>query len=65
MVSFLTPGGRVQGFAPHLDSTEVFVIQLYGQKKWSVWETIIPRPSAGYALDPQTLRLMQNWFFAE
>ncbi|WP_170063561.1 cupin domain-containing protein [Rathayibacter tritici] len=55
VVSFLTPGGRVQGFAPHLDSTEVFVIQLYGQKKWSVWETIIPRPSAGYALDPQTL----------
>lgn len=55
VVSFLTPGGNVQGFAPHLDSTEVFVIQLHGQKKWKVWDTITPRPSAGYALDVRRL----------
>ncbi|MWV31213.1 cupin domain-containing protein [Rathayibacter iranicus] len=55
VVSFLTPGGGVQGFAPHLDNTEVFVIQLYGQKKWRVWETITPRPPVGYALDTQAL----------
>lgn len=55
VVSFLTPGGGVQGFAPHLDNTEVFVIQLHGQKKWRVWETISPRPPVGYALDIQAL----------
>lgn len=55
VVSFLTPAGRVQGFAPHLDSTEVFVIQLHGTKAWKVWDTISPRPAAGYALDPETL----------
>ncbi|KXU21708.1 JmjC domain-containing protein [Clavibacter nebraskensis] len=55
VVSFLTPGGGVQGFAPHLDSTEVFVIRISGTKSWKVWDTLRPRPTAGYALDASTL----------
>lgn len=54
VVAFATPAG-IRGFAPHLDSTEVFVIQSSGTKKWTVWPTWRPRPAAGQALDADTL----------
>lgn len=54
VVAFATPPG-VRGFAPHLDSTEVFVIQTSGTKKWTVWPTWRPRPAAGQALDTENL----------
>lgn len=54
VVAFATPAS-VRGFAPHLDSTEVFVIQTAGTKKWTVWDTWRPRPAAGRVVDISTL----------
>lgn len=54
VVAFATPAG-VQGFAPHLDSTEVFVIQISGTKKWTVWDTWRPRPGVGQVLETSKL----------
>jgi lysine-specific demethylase/histidyl-hydroxylase NO66 len=34
--SYLTPAGT-QGFAPHFDDIEAFVLQLEGEKKWKVY----------------------------
>jgi len=41
-VLFVTPAGY-DGFNPHHDSTDSFVIQLAGTKRWRVWETPSPR----------------------
>jgi lysine-specific demethylase/histidyl-hydroxylase NO66 len=54
VVAFVTPADT-QGLNPHLDTTEVFVIQTSGRKRWSVWETMRPRPAAGKQLDPARL----------
>ena len=36
---YLTPGGT-QGFAPHYDDVEVFIVQLEGKKRWRLYEPI-------------------------
>jgi ribosomal protein L16 Arg81 hydroxylase len=45
-VLFVTPAGH-DGFDPHHDSTDSFVVQLAGTKRWRVWNT--PRPRLGLA----------------
>lgn len=35
--AYLTPGGE-QGFAPHFDDVEVFMMQLEGSKRWRIYE---------------------------
>ena len=50
-VVFLTPGG-VRGLSPHFDSTEVFVLQIYGSKRWKVFDQIRPLPASGRVLRP-------------
>lgn len=35
-LSYLTPPGT-QGFAPHYDDIEAFVLQLEGKKKWKLY----------------------------
>ncbi|WP_431936080.1 JmjC domain-containing protein [Micromonospora sp. RP3T] len=42
VTAFLTPAGR-QGFSPHHDPIDVFVIQVEGTKHWKLWETLAPR----------------------
>lgn len=37
-IAFLTPAGR-QGYAPHHDPVDVFVMQLEGTKEWQLWKT--------------------------
>jgi predicted secreted protein len=37
-IAFLTPAGR-QGYAPHHDPVDVFVVQLAGTKEWRLWPT--------------------------
>lgn len=48
---YLTPAGT-QGFAPHYDDIEAFVLQLEGRKRWRVYKPItkaeqLPRFSSG------------------
>jgi ribosomal protein L16 Arg81 hydroxylase len=40
---FVTPAGN-QGLAPHCDSMDVFVVQVYGSKTWRTWATPEFRP---------------------
>ena len=35
--AYLTPGGDSQGFAPHYDDIEAFILQLEGRKRWRVY----------------------------
>ena len=49
-ISYLTPAGT-QGFAPHYDDIEAFVLQLEGKKRWRVYkprskEETLPRFSS-------------------
>ena len=44
VVLFATPAGH-DGFAPHHDSIDVFVVQLEGTKDWRVWD--VPAQRAG------------------
>lgn len=34
--AYMTPGGGSQGFAPHADDVDVFILQLTGAKAWTV-----------------------------
>ena len=38
---YLTPAGT-QGFAPHYDDIEAFVLQLEGKKRWRVYKPLSP-----------------------
>jgi ribosomal protein L16 Arg81 hydroxylase len=42
---FLTPA-RSQAFPLHFDTVDVFVIQLAGSKKWTIWEPTYEQPLA-------------------
>jgi bifunctional lysine-specific demethylase and histidyl-hydroxylase NO66 len=49
--AYLTPAQSQQGFAPHYDDIEAFVLQLEGSKRWKVYkplstETTLPRISS-------------------
>lgn len=50
--SYLTPSGT-QGFGPHYDDAEIFVVQLEGRKRWRLYN----RPDA--ATSPRTMRVTQ------
>jgi ribosomal protein L16 Arg81 hydroxylase len=52
VVLFATPAGN-DGFAPHHDSVDVFVMQTHGTKTWRVWTTPVDRPGgeASYTAD--------------
>ena len=41
---YLTPGGQAQGFKPHYDTHDVFVLQVYGTKKWQLYGRPFPMP---------------------
>ncbi len=43
---YLTPPGE-QGFAPHWDTHDVFVLQLSGMKRWSLYDTKVRLPLKG------------------
>ncbi|MFJ1568669.1 JmjC domain-containing protein [Streptomyces erythrochromogenes] len=47
-VAFLTPAGH-DGYAPHHDPVDVFVVQTEGTKRWRVWE-----PTGERRSDPAT-----------
>ena len=43
---YLTPPGN-QGFPPHFDNHDVFVLQVSGRKRWRLWETALETPYRG------------------
>jgi ribosomal protein L16 Arg81 hydroxylase len=42
--AYLTPTSS-QGFAAHYDGHDVFILQVYGKKKWSVYESPVYQPA--------------------
>ncbi|MCY4574591.1 MAG: hypothetical protein OXF01_17560 [Gemmatimonadetes bacterium] len=49
---YLTPP-RSQGFKPHWDSHDVFVMQVEGSKRWRFYEGGTDRPLPGQQFDPE------------
>lgn len=56
---FLTPA-RSQAFPFHFDSVDVFVIQLAGSKKWTIWEPTHELPLALQIAEPYLARIMER-----
>ena len=50
---YLTPPGA-QGFAPHWDVHDVFVLQISGTKRWSIYDTKVRLPLRGQRFEPGT-----------
>ena len=50
---YLTPP-NAQGFAPHWDTHDVFVIQISGTKRWSIYDTKVRLPLRGQRFEPGT-----------
>jgi lysine-specific demethylase/histidyl-hydroxylase NO66 len=49
--AYLTPPGQSQGFAPHYDDIDAYILQLEGRKRWKVYEPLnkaerLPRASS-------------------
>jgi hypothetical protein len=42
--AYVTPAQN-QGFAPHYDTHDVFVLQVSGRKQWTVHEPVVPLPT--------------------
>ena len=50
---YLTPPDA-QGFAPHWDTHDVFVLQISGAKRWSIYDTRVRLPLRGQRFEPGT-----------
>ncbi len=50
---YLSPP-NAQGFKAHFDSHDVFVLQVTGSKRWTLYDTTIVLPLRGQAFDPET-----------
>ena len=50
---YLTPPDA-QGFAPHWDTHDVFVLQISGAKRWSIYDTQVRLPLRGQRFKPGT-----------
>ena len=50
---YLTPPDS-QGFAPHWDVHDVFVLQISGTKRWSIYDTKVRLPLRGQRFEPGT-----------
>ena len=50
---YLTPP-EARGFAPHWDTHDVFVLQVSGAKRWSIYDTKIRLPLRGQRFEPGT-----------
>ena len=47
---YMTPG-NAQGFRPHYDTHDVFVLQIAGSKNWQIFETPVELPLKGQHFD--------------
>ena len=53
---YMTPPGA-QGAAPHYDTHDVFVLQVAGSKKWTIFGTPLESPLAAQDFDPSVHQL--------
>lgn len=49
---YLTPAGGARGLATHYDSHDVFVLQISGTKRWTLYDTPVQRPLRGQGFEP-------------
>ena len=49
---YLTPG-NAQGFRPHYDSHDVFILQVEGRKRWMLYDTPVALPFRTDEFDPE------------
>ncbi|MFF9364586.1 cupin domain-containing protein [Streptomyces griseoluteus] len=54
VVAFLTPAGK-NGYAPHHDPVDVYVIQIEGTKDWRIWEPAPGRRAGKASHRPEDL----------
>ncbi|MFJ5521151.1 cupin domain-containing protein [Streptomyces griseoluteus] len=54
VVAFLTPAGK-DGYAPHHDPVDVYVIQIEGTKDWRIWEPLPGRRAGKASHRPEDL----------
>ncbi|MFJ4031474.1 cupin domain-containing protein [Streptomyces griseoluteus] len=54
VVAFLTPAGK-DGYAPHHDPVDVYVIQIEGTKDWRIWEPVPGRRAGKASHRPEDL----------
>lgn len=50
--AYLTPGSA-RGLAVHHDTHDVLVLQLHGDKRWSLYDTPVPDPVKGFPKSPR------------
>lgn len=50
--AYITPGNAA-GFTPHYDIHEVFVLQIAGKKRWSIYAPVIELPYRSQVFTPQ------------
>ena len=55
LIRYLTPPGT-QGFAPHYDDIEAFVLQLEGKKHWKVYQPIVNKTDPNNLIDQRLPR---------
>jgi len=48
---YITPA-HAAGFTPHYDVHEVFVLQIAGKKRWSIYEPVVPLPHRNQQFAP-------------
>lgn len=50
---YVTPAGQAQGFKPHYDAHDVFVLQVAGAKDWHIFDTPVELPDREQAFNPK------------
>ncbi|GAA0912375.1 cupin domain-containing protein [Virgisporangium aurantiacum] len=60
---YLTPAGA-QGFLPHVDTHDVFIVQIHGTKEWHVAEPSVRLPLAQRRYDRTVLAAAQTYTLA-
>ncbi|MEU3063388.1 cupin domain-containing protein [Streptomyces subrutilus] len=53
-VAFLTPAGK-QGFSPHHDPVDLFIVQTEGTKRWRLWNPAEQRAGEAASYTPEQL----------
>ena len=50
---YVTPAGQAQGFKPHYDAHDVFVLQVAGAKDWHIFDTPVELPDREQPFNPK------------